>query len=370
MKDTERKDLILIAEDSAYMRRYLTDLLLEKYDVKVAGDGKEAFQLATELCPSLILSDLIMPVADGFELLKMVRSHEKIAHIPFIFITSLTDEKSIIKGLEAGADDYLTKPVRYQELMVRIKTHLELYHFRRKALLDALEAEKAGNRKKDEFIEIASHELKTPLTCLNGYLQLLDDPELTDNELKQLYIKKSRDHLKVMTNLVHYLTNITKIRAEQALKDFTRIDIFEFIEDEVKKIQDTYTSHKIMVKGNKGLTVEADKHRLEQVLVNYISNAVKYSPEAELVDIVVKDNGSGYAEVLVKDYGIGIEKDKVNNLFTRFYRVDPINSSGFGLGLYLSSEIIKKHGGRTWAESTFGAGSKFYFKIPLVKPLA
>lgn len=365
MKPVNNRELILLVEDSSYMRHYLTDLLSAHYNVRATENGTEAFRLAIELSPSLIISDIILPGINGLDLLTMVRSQREIAKVPFILLSSRTDEESIVKGLETGADDYLLKPIRAPQLLAKIKTHLELYHFRRKELENELQAEKNNNEQKDRFIEIASHELKTPLTSLYGYMQLLDDPDLTDDQLRQFYVKKSLDQLKVMTNLVNNLTNITKFQLQHVLDDFSRIEISEFIEGIINKLQSNYVFHQLSIEAEKGLSVKASPFHLEQVIGNYISNAVKYSPDSEVVKVVVRNNGNGFAEVCVKDRGIGIPKEKIKNLFKRFYRADPIKISGFGLGLYHCAEIIKNHGGRTWAESAYGVGSSFYFTIPL-----
>ena len=359
------KDQILIVEDSEYMRACLVGLLENDYEIHTAANGKEAMALIRNHRPSLILSDIMMPEMDGFELLQKLRGDSKTKHIPFILLTGRTEENSIVEGFEAGADDYLTKPVRQKELMARVKTHLELHRSRQQILKNKLKYEKKLNKKKDEFIEIASHELKTPLTCLSGYIQLLEaTAEDGDVESRVEYVRKSRDMVDTMSRLINDLLNVTKMQAGQLDYKFTEIGFYQFIESTIVKIQDAYPSHKILLSGDNGATVKADRERLEQVVINYISNAVKYSPHSDKVEVCVQ-NVNGYVQASVEDTGVGIPKDKMKHLFKRFYRVDHKKVSGIGLGLYICSEIIKNHGGEAWAESVHKKGSKFFFSIPV-----
>lgn len=363
--NSHKKDLILIVEDSEYMRACLVGLLENNYSIKTAGNGEEALEVIKEGRPSLIISDIMMPKMDGFQLLNILRADAKARHIPFILLTGRTEEQSIVEGFEAGADDYLTKPVRPKELMARVKTHLDLYKSRQKILKNKLKYEKKLNKKKDEFIEIASHELKTPLTCLSGYIQLLEALAEDGNVNTRVeYIKKSRDMVGIMAGLVNDLLNVTKMQAGQLDYELTEFKFYQFVEDTVDKIRAAYPSHKIILSGVNGSAVMGDKERLEQVIINYISNAVKYSPDSDAIEIGVEIN-NGYVQTFVKDTGIGIPKSKMKHLFKRFYRVDHKKVSGIGLGLYICSEIIKRHGGKTWAESVLDKGSKFYFSLPI-----
>lgn len=366
MSRAKGKDLVLIVEDSEYMRKYLSALLDKVYEVKTAEDGEEGFKMALKYLPSLVLTDILMPKLDGFGLLEKLRKNKTTKNVPVILLTGHADQQSIIKGIEMGADDCITKPVVEKELLARVKNYLELFRSRQKELKDELRHEKKINRQKDDFIEIVGHELRTPLTCLSGYIQLLDSMIEKHDSIKHEYVKRSKDQIGVLKTLVNDLLNITKMQTGQLEYNFVKSEAYRFVELTLKKIQHNFPSHQLIMNGSGKAMILVDQKRLQQVLVNYISNAVKYSPDSESVEVEIINNDFE-VEVCIKDTGIGIPEDQMKHLSKKFYRVDHKNVSGLGLGLYICSEIIKMHKGETWAESVQGEGSIFCFSLPVIK---
>ena len=224
--------------------------------------------------------------------------------------------------------------------------------------------QKVAMEKKDEFIGIASHELKTPLTTAKAYIQLLERNLKSD--LNRKYVMKASDHIAKLNMLISDLLDVSKIQAGKLKLNIKDFKLDEMIHETVEGMQHSVNNHKIEVKGDSEITITGDKERIEQVLINFISNAVKYSPNSNKVLVNVKDLGE-QAEVSVTDYGIGIPKDKLKNLFQKFYRVEEaaFKFQGLGIGLYISAEIIKRHKGSVHVESEEGKGSTFTFKLPL-----
>ena len=233
-------------------------------------------------------------------------------------------------------------------------------------VLDITERKKLEQRK-DEFIGIASHELKTPLTSIKGYTQILERiiQEMGDEKLKT-YLKKTNTYIDRLNSLISDLLDVSKIQAGKLQMNFSTFNLKAIIKEGIETMQHTNTNHLIKLEGSANITIIGDKHRLEQVFTNLLSNAIKYSPHGKevIVRLYKKDNE---IHVSVQDFGVGIPKEKQSKLFDRFYRVEETAKqfSGLGIGLYISCEIIQRHNGRMWVESEEGKGSTFYFTLPI-----
>jgi PAS domain S-box-containing protein len=228
-----------------------------------------------------------------------------------------------------------------------------------------IEDRKKLEQQKDEFISIASHELKTPLTSLKAYLQLMER-SAANIGVPNKFVLNSIQQLKRLEKLVGDLLDVSKISAGKISYTITSFDIAEMIKEVVESVQLSNSKHTLQIESNPSVEFEGDRYRLEQVLTNFLTNAIKYSPDGDkvLVRSVIKDND---IIVSVQDFGIGIEKGNIDKLFERFYRVDntAMKYDGLGLGLYVSAEILTGHKGNFWIESELGKGSTFYFRLPL-----
>lgn len=229
-----------------------------------------------------------------------------------------------------------------------------------------IHSQKLNEAKKDEFISIASHELKTPLTSIKGFHQLL--LRIADEGKTKDYLQRSAGQLDRLEKLVGELLDVSKINAGKMSLTPESFNFSEMLFDVVAEMQSIYQSHQIVLDYRADILFQGDKFRMDQVMHNFISNAVKYSPDADRVEIscnLIDEN----IIVSVKDDGIGIEENQLQRLFERYYRADNSSSrfEGLGLGLYISADIIKRHGGSFWIESTLGKGSIFSFKLPMVQ---
>jgi PAS domain S-box-containing protein len=218
---------------------------------------------------------------------------------------------------------------------------------------------------KDQFISIASHELTTPITTIKAYTQLTlgmakDQPEVLKKNLSK--IEQYTDKLNFLLN---ELLDVSKINLGKLNLSKIKIDFHTFLADTLTSIQQI-TNHNINLEQNVPAVVAADPIRLEQVITNLVSNSAKYSPGKEQI-IVRSFLHENSIICSFTDFGIGIAPENIEKIFNRFYRVDisAIKFSGFGIGLYVSSEIIKQHGGKMWVESEEEKGSTFYFSLPL-----
>lgn len=224
---------------------------------------------------------------------------------------------------------------------------------------------KALNARKDEFIGLASHELKTPLTSVAGYLEILS--RMVADEKSQLFLHKTRQQVKKLSALVDDLLDVTKIESGKLPFSEERFDIRRVVEDVIELISHSNHAYQFVLNTEVDeLFITGDPHRIEQVLTNLLTNAVRYSPGTDRVELLLSEEEE-CALIGVKDYGVGIPEDKLEEIFSRFYRVDETKSqaSGLGLGLYLSQEIVSRHGGTIWAESQPGEGSTFWVSLPI-----
>jgi signal transduction histidine kinase len=223
-----------------------------------------------------------------------------------------------------------------------------------------------SHQKKDEFIGVASHELKTPLTSVKAYLQLLEKIEQQEPNLT--YVTKAQENVNKLQKLIFDLLDVSKIQAGQLQLELKEFNISELIMASIHDAQLGTTKHTITkVGGMTNAIIAADRNRIEQVVVNLLSNAIKYSPTGKEI-IVTSKRADGEVVVSIKDFGVGIPKADQQKIFERFYRAGSglFGISGFGLGLYICHEIIKRHGGKIWVESEGieGKGSTFHFSLP------
>lgn len=223
-------------------------------------------------------------------------------------------------------------------------------------------------RRKDAFIGMASHELKTPITTMKAFVQILQKKlePLKDAKL-EYFLDKTNQQLDRLTDLISSLLDLSKIQSGQLDLNKEKFDFDSLISTAVEDIQGLANNHKIQVKGKSGYIVYGDKHRILQVMTNLLNNAIKYSPGAEKVVIKILPD-ENKVTVAVQDFGIGISKVHQKRIFDRFFRASGASEKtfpGLGIGLYISSQFIHRHGGKIWVDSAKQKGSTFYFSIPL-----
>lgn len=241
-----------------------------------------------------------------------------------------------------------------------------VYEAEQKARLEAEES----NHIRDDFISMASHELKSPITSQKLYIQALKDQMETKSDTTlQHFLNLINSQTDKMTNLINDLLNIAKIRAGKLSMNYTTFSLAECVKGVVEEVQAGETTHTIILKGKSSRSVYADRERIVQVLTNFLSNAIKYSPRAKKVLVTMEEN-SRNVSVSVKDFGIGINKADQKKLFTKYFRAEGTNEQtyqGFGMGLFIVAEIMKQHKGKIRVKSVKGKGSTFSFSLPLAK---
>ena len=223
------------------------------------------------------------------------------------------------------------------------------------------------NTYKDEFMAMASHELKTPLTVIKANVQVL--AEKLGNDANIDFINRTLSQVNKLSDLIANLLDVSKMQAGKLALNLTAFEISDLVKEVIANVQQTTSTHTIVFDlPGEAIFVNADRERIEQVMVNLLINAIKYSPGATEVFVACSKKTEKII-VSVKDNGIGIPGEDLQHIFSSFYRVRGLASTfaGSGIGLYISSEIIKRHGAEIWAESNLGKGSVFYFSLPEAK---
>ncbi len=366
--------MILIVDDTPENLISLKKVLEKhNFEVDTASSGEEALKKVLKNEYVLIILDVQMPGMDGFEVAEAISGYSKAKETAIIFLSAAnTESKFITKGYSSGGLDYITKPVDMDILLLKVKTFYRIYEQSRKlieiqkALLDEIEFRKQAERKKDEFISIASHELKTPLTSVKGYVQLLERSiDKGDVPTLKKHLAKAQVQLEKLNELITDLLDISKIESGKLKFNKQPFRIDDLLDSVIEIIHQSNPEFKLVKTGSVSREVCGDEMRIEQVIINFLTNAIKYSPGTSQVDIHVEERGD-YLYVGVRDFGIGIDKELQKNVFEKFYRVEEtaIHFQGLGIGLYISAEIIRRHGGEVGVKSIPGEGSEFYFSIP------
>ncbi len=371
--------MILIVDDKIENITALKKTLeAHRFLVDTALSGEEALKKILKYPYQLIILDVQMPEMDGFEVAEAISGFSKTSDIPIIFLSAVNISKQFItKGYASGGHDYLVKPFDPDILVLKIRTFVKLHQQAaelsrmQQILLAEIEQRKLAEAKKDEFISIASHELKTPLTSVIGYMQLAELSVQGDEKANALhFLGRSSLQLNKLNQLIGELLDISKMTTGNLEFNFEHFKFEPFLDNVLDVFQRSNPEWQIIRSGVADVSLCADEMRLEQVLLNYLSNAIKYSHDTDKVYIDISLEPEGNLGVTVKDTGIGIKAQDQLRLFEKFYRVPQSSNKyqGMGMGLYICAEIIRRHGGTYGVKSELGKGSTFYFTLPLAQP--
>ena len=367
-----KSDYKILIVDDVVSNVLLLKILLanEKFQVCTANCGNMCIEQAKAEKPDLILLDVMMPDISGFDTAVILKKDPELKDIPIIFLTALNSPADLVKGFQVGASDFLSKPFNKEELLVRVMHQIEL--------VDAKRTIQRQNREllatisnRDKMYSVIAHDLRSPMASIRMVLNLVvasTTPDLVGPELFELLDKANRESEDVhdlLDNLLKWTKSQTG-RLNVVLQDLDLndiipgvVDIFEMIAA-TKKIKLTYSGESVVVR--------ADNDMLKTVVRNFMSNAIKFSPEESSIEITVSVPDDKFAKISVRDHGVGIAADRLDSIFHKGETTYGTGGEeGSGLGLQLCQDFARKIGGDVMVESVEGEGSTFSVLVPLKK---
>jgi signal transduction histidine kinase len=406
-KDRKSGVEILVAEDSATQREQLRYVLEERgYSVTAAANGKAALDAARRRKPTVIISDIVMPEMDGYALCKAVKSDDALKDIPVILLTTLSDARDVLRGLECGADNFIRKPYQEDYLLHRIDyllMNLELRrnqkmrmgieitlggqrHFitaERQQILDLListyeqatyinrELEAANrelgaaNKELESFSYSVSHDLRAPLRAIDGYSRMLQEgyAPVLDDEGKRLLSVVRESSLR-MDRLIDDLLAFSRSCRQALVKQ--AFDTGALLREVLAELRVAEARPAAAVALGELPPSWGDRALLKQVWSNLLSNAVKYSSGKPAPRIVIAaSEAAGESVYRVTDNGAGFDMRHYGRLFGVFQRLHAEKEfPGTGVGLAIVQRVVTRHGGRVWAQGRPGEGAEFFFSLP------
>ena len=367
-----KSDYKILIVDDVVSNVLLLKILLtnEKFQVCTANCGNMCIEQAKAEKPDLILLDVMMPDISGFDTAVILKKDPELKDIPIIFLTALNSPADLVKGFQVGASDFLSKPFNKEELLVRVMHQI--------ALVDAKRTIQRQNREllatitnRDKMYSVIAHDLRSPMASIRMVLNLVvasTSPELVGPELFELLDKANKESEEVhdlLDNLLKWTKSqtgrLSVVMQDLDLNDIIPgvVDIFEMIAA-TKKIHLSYSGSSVVVR--------ADNDMLKTIVRNFMSNAVKFSPEESTIEISVTTADADFAKISVSDHGVGIAADRIGSIFHKGETTYGTGGEeGSGLGLQLCQDFARKIGGDVMVESAEGQGSTFSVLVPLKK---
>ena len=368
-----RSDYKILIVDDVVSNVLLLKILLtnEKFQVCTASNGNMCIELAKSEHPDLILLDVMMPDLNGFDTAVILKKDPETQEIPIIFLTALNNPSDLVKGFQVGANDFLTKPFNKEELVMRVMHQIQLVAAKR-IIVKQNEELKRTISNRDKMYSVIAHDLRSPMASIRMVLNLavnVVSRDVVGDEIFELLDKANRESEEthdLLDNLLKWTKSqtgrLSVVYQDLDLDDIVPgvVDIFKVIA-EMKKIDLKY------LPADEKLIVHADNDMIKTIIRNFLSNAVKFTPEGKAIEVFYKREGD-FARISVRDYGVGISPERVESIFhTGETTYGTGGEEGSGLGLQLCQDFARKNGGDARVESTLGEGSTFSFTLPLKK---
>ena len=378
---------VLVVDDEPYNLEVIQHFLqVEGFRVQTADDGQAALEAVRDFPPDLILLDVKMPGLDGFEVCRRLKAEPGTAFIPVVILTALKGTQERLRGAEAGADEFLSKPFDHIELITRSHSLVrsKRYHdqivahaaaleervaIRTAELMEALEELRRLDRLKSEFIANVSHELRTPILHMKGYLDLVADGAMGSLAPRQAEgLALVQDAVTRLGNVVEDIVDFNTLQAEALafeplyLSDICRHVLHSFAAPAARRNVSLTLSIAPDVP-----RVLGDRVALTRALRHLVDNAVKFGPRYQVVQIAASRQGDR-VQISVRDHGPGLAPEELARIFEMFYQVDGSSTrqaGGLGVGLALVRKLVQAHGSDIRVKSEQGRGSTFYFDVPV-----
>ena len=361
---------LLVVDDDAANRDVLSRRLRRQgHDVTTAGNGSETLRLMRETAFDAVLLDIMMPDMDGYEVLGHIKADERLRHVPVIMVSALSEVQSVVRCIDAGAEDYLTKPFNPVLLRARIGASLEKKRGRDRetALYEQLQQNYTRlqelEKLRDDMRNMIVHDLRTPLTALIVGMEMVGSQGLNDSQREMMSIATGGG--KTLLGMINDLLDVEKMESGATQLHYEPLSASELVAGAVNQIATLGEVERTTLVIDVPADLPAfpgDANKLTRTLVNLIANAIRFT-RAGTVTITVAQQPE-HIRFAVRDTGAGIPAEAFGRIFEKFGQVDARSKVGTGLGLAFCKLAVEAHGGRIGVESTPGAGSTFSFTIP------
>ena len=368
-----RSDYKILIVDDVVSNVLLLRILLtnEKFQVVTASNGNMCIEQAKKEKPDLILLDVMMPDISGFDTAVILKKDPETADIPIIFLTALNSPSDLVKGFQVGANDFLTKPFNKEELVMRVMHQIELVAAK-KTIVRQNEELRRTISNRDKMYSVIAHDLRSPMASIRMVLNLVVNVvsrDVVGDEVFDLLDKANRESEEVhdlLDNLLKWTKSQTG-RLNVVLQDIDLNDIVPGVVDIFRMIADMKGIKIDYLSANENLVVRGDNDMLKTIIRNFLSNAVKFTPDGKNIEVFCCHEGD-FARISVRDHGVGIAPERVGTIFHNGETTYGTGGEeGSGLGLQLCQDFARKIGGDVRVESTLGEGSTFSFTVPLKK---
>jgi two-component system sensor histidine kinase/response regulator len=367
---------ILVVADTDHTQDLLLDYLRGSgFKVILATDGETAVELACHAAPDIILLDVVLPGIDGFETCRRIKEERQSSNIPIIFITPQTSTVDKVRGFVLGAVDYIEKPIQSEEVLARVRTHLTLQQLQKEQAAQTmrLQAEVIEREKLieelDSFAHTVAHDLKNPLGGVMSHAKFLRryHTQMSPVEFLDSLDTIVRSSAK-MNNIIEELLLLATIRTEEVqLAPVNMVPIIDDVIDRLSFLMAEYRAFVLPPDTTNWPMAYGYGPWIEEVWVNYISNAVKYGGRPPRIELGATPHSDGTVEFWVKDNGTGLTEAEQSQLFVPFNRLSQVQMEGHGLGLSIVYRIVKRLDGRVEVRSKNGNGSVFSFYLRQVE---
>jgi len=366
---------ILIVEDNEFVQRNLVRLLkLEHYNVAVADNGEIALRVMQHFTPDLIVSDIMMPVMDGYELYERLQREFNLKNTPFIFLTSKSDQQDIRFAKRMGADDYIVKPYSSEDVLITIRSRLDKFRSIRENV------QKEVEELKQDILFKLSHEIRTPIAVIKGVSELISSSKnMSIDDLHQMaqILSHGSNRLEKLINkflTVKGLAEILQEPGKRQLYQFQQFEISSSLEDTLRDsfeemLQENNVILKISWEDRHQSLYPIFHNHLKSILFELLENAIKFSYNGGVVELSVL-NSNGGLTINISDQGIGVPESEIPNLYTKFYQYNrqKMEQQGAGLGLTIVQSIVTLYNGQIEFRSEVGTGTRI--RIVIKSPAA
>ncbi len=374
-KAQELKFDILIVDDTPQNLKVLADFLRNQgYKARPVSSGKLALRAAETSPPDLVLLDINMPEMNGYEVCEAFKAHPKLKDIPIIFISALSETLDKVRAFNVGGIDYITKPFQFEEVQVRIRTHLALMQLNQnlsqqnQALQTSLKRQQELEEQRDNLLHMIVHDLRAPLSGIIGYLSLLERGAGTFSEKQQRHLNLAIQSSQTLIDMISELLDVYKLENGEMPLFRDSKDICQTILQATETLEGMFTD-KVLISElpQAPALVFLDHDLIRRVMINLLSNALKFTPRGGEIKILAK-MGDDRLTVAVQDSGSGIPEELQAKIFEKFGQAELRQENrrySTGLGLTFCRMVVEAHGGKIGVSSQMGQGSRFEFVLPL-----